>query len=357
MKILIRGANWIGDSIMSIPAMRKLRRIFPDSNISLHTRALTEGLFQNASFLDDIISFEKRRWPVADIYDNSTFLRDGDFDLAVLFPNSFESALTTFLSRIPNRIGYNKDARGLLLTHPVAVPEWKNRRHEVFYYLNLVDEVERKVLGRSSPETVLPDISLDVSELRRNEALDMLVKAGIDQKKKTVLLGVGSTNSNAKRWPAERFARLADKLQKEMGANVILVGSKGDHEAAVSVLRKADLPPLNIVGATTVAEAAAVISVADLLISNDMGLAHIAPAVGTRSITIFGPTNVVTTGPFSPIATVLRHDVPCSPCMLRKCPIDHRCMTGISPETVFQFATTILSEHETEKYETTGSIS
>ena len=258
MKILIRGANWIGDSIMSIPAMRKLRGIFPDSNISLHTRSLTEGLFQNASFLDDIISFEKRRWPVADIYDNSTFLRDGDFDLAVLFPNSFESALTTFLSRIPNRIGYNKDARGLLLTHPVAVPEWKNRRHEVFYYLNLVDEVERKVLGRSSPETVPPDISLDVSELRRNEALDMLVEAGIDKKKKTVLLGVGSTNSNAKRWPAERFARLADKLQKEMGANVILVGSKGDHEAAVSVLRKADLAPLNIVGATTVAEAAAV---------------------------------------------------------------------------------------------------
>ena len=357
MKILIRGANWIGDSIMSIPALRKLRRIFPDSNITLHTRSLTEGLFRNASFLDDIISFEKRSWPVVNIYDNATFLRDENFDLAILFPNSFESALTTFLSRIPNRIGYNKDARGLLLTYPVAVPEWKNRRHEVFYYLNLVDEVERKLLGRSTVQSSLPDISLEISESRKLGALEMLIKAGIDRDRKTVLLGVGSTNSNAKRWRADRFAILADKLQKETGANVILVGSQGDHQAAVDVVKKARTEPLNMVGATTVAEAAAMISVADLLISNDMGLAHIAPAVGTRSITLFGPTNVVTTSPFSPIATVLRHDVPCAPCMLRECPIDHRCMTGISADTVFDTAIAVLSEPEKEIYETTGNFS
>ena len=342
---------------MSISPMRKLRRIFPDSNITLHTRSLTEGLLRNASFIDDIISFEKRNWPVANVYDNATFLRDEGFDLALLFPNSFESALTTFLSRIPNRIGYNKDARGLLLTHPVAVPEWKNRRHEVYYYLNLVDEVDRKVLGRGSLQYVLPDVSLEVYQARKLEAIEILSRNGVDRERKTVLLGVGSTNSNAKRWPAERFAVLSDKLQKELGVNVILVGSEGDTQAVLNVVQAARLPPLNLVGSTSVGEAAAVISIADLLISNDMGLAHIAPAVRTRSITIFGPTNVLTTSPFSPMATVLRHDVACSPCMLRECPIDHRCMTGISPETVFETAIAALTESEVDAYETTGSIS
>ena len=220
MKILIRGANWIGDSIMSIPAMRRIRGIFPDGHITLHTRSLTEGLFQNASFLDDIISFEKGGWRVASLYDNATFLRDEGFDLAVLFPNSFESALTAFLSRVPNRIGYNKDARGLLLTHPVAVPEWKNRRHEVFYYLNLVGEIERKILGRNSVQNEMPDISLDVSEERKLEARGMLAELGVKLGRTIVLLGVGSTNSHANRWPAASFAALADKLKRERDAGV-----------------------------------------------------------------------------------------------------------------------------------------
>src|SRR5687767_8185476 len=107
MKILVRGTNWIGDSIMSIPAMRELRRLFPDSHITLHTRSLCEGLFRNAAFLDGIISFERNRWPITDVYDNARFLKDEGFDLAILFPNSFESALVPFLARVPIRIGYN----------------------------------------------------------------------------------------------------------------------------------------------------------------------------------------------------------------------------------------------------------
>ena len=125
MKILIRSTNWIGDAIMSIPAMREMRRIFPDAHITLHTRSICEGLFSNASFIDEIVAYEKNRWPITDVYDNTAFLSEQGFDLALLFPNSFQSALIPFLSRIPSRIGYNKDLRGLLLTHPVAVPEWK----------------------------------------------------------------------------------------------------------------------------------------------------------------------------------------------------------------------------------------
>src|SRR5437879_2191634 len=135
MKILVRGANWIGDAVMSIPALKELRRIFPDARITLHTRTWAEGLFAEAPFIDELVTFDKSPWAARDVYDNSQFLRADGYDLAIVFPNSFESALTSFLSSIPRRIGYNKDLRGLLLTDPVAVPEWHNRRHQVFYYL------------------------------------------------------------------------------------------------------------------------------------------------------------------------------------------------------------------------------
>ena len=358
MKILIRGTNWIGDSIMSIPAMREVRRIFPEAHITLHTRSLTEGLFANASFLDEIVSFEKNRWPFMDVYDNSSFLREEGFDAAILFPNSFESALTTFLAGIPVRIGYNKDVRGFLLTHPVPVPEWKHRRHEAFYYLNLVSIAGQKLLGRETVSLSAPDANLEVSEERRVEAEKVLAAAGIDTLKQTVLLGVGSTNSNAKRWPAERFAQLSDQLQDTAGVNVVLIGSDGDAAAAAAVTSLVRRQPIDLVGKTTVAEAAALISIADLVIANDMGLAHVAPSVGTKTIVIFGPTNPLTTRPFSDRAEVIRHDVPCSPCMLRECPIDHRCMTGISPDAVMAAATRMLAEPiDEEVYETSGSIS
>src|SRR5436190_12842394 len=157
MKILVRGTNWIGDSVMSVPALRELRRVFPDDHITLHTRSWAEGLFSDASFIDEIVPYDPQKWKIKDAIDNSEFLRDDGFDLAILMPNSFESALTTWLTRIPRRIGYNKDLRGLLLTDPVPVPEWKNRRHEVFYYLNLIAEVEDRVLGRRSVSETEPN--------------------------------------------------------------------------------------------------------------------------------------------------------------------------------------------------------
>src|SRR5687768_8333097 len=115
MKILVRGTNWIGDAVMSIPALRELRRVFPDAFITLHTRSWADGLFHDASFIDELVTYDKNRWKIKDIYDNSQFLRSDGFDLGILLPNSFESALTSFLTRIPRRFGYNKDVRGLLL--------------------------------------------------------------------------------------------------------------------------------------------------------------------------------------------------------------------------------------------------
>lgn len=338
MKILVRGTNWIGDAVMSVPALRELRRAFPDASISLHTRSWADGLFRDSSLFDELVTFDKHRWAVKDVLDNSRFLRDDGFDLAILLPNSFESALTSFITRIPRRFGYNKDVRGLLLTDPIAVPEWKNRRHEVFYYLNLIAEVERRVLSRETVSNSYPDTSLEVSVERRMAARAGLVAAGIDLSRPTVGLGVGSRNSRAKRWPAARYALLNDRLQAELGANVVLIGSSSESGIAAEVAILSEHAPTDLAGRTDLAEAVALLAEIDLLISNDMGLAHVAPAVGTQTITIFGPTNPETTQPYSINAQIVRHRVECSPCMLRDCPIDHRCMTRISVDEVLAAA-------------------
>lgn len=357
MKILVRGTNWIGDAVMSVPALRELRRIFPDDRITLHTRSWADGLFRDVDFIDELVTFEKHRWQIKDVYDNTQFLRDDRYDLAVLLPNSFESALTSFLTRIPRRIGYNKDVRGLLLTDPVAVPEWKNRRHEVYYYLNLIGEIEKRVVGRETVAASIPDVTLNISAERKAAARQTLALAGADSSKKLVALGVGSTNSRAKRWPAENYARLNDMLQNKAGVSVVLVGSKGDSDVAEAVLRASKIKPIDLTGKTDLGEAAAILSVADLMVSNDMGLAHVAPAVGTDTIAIFGPTDPDTTRPFSDKAEVLRKPVECSPCMLRDCPIDHRCMIWLTVDDVFRAADLRLNPDEDDIEETTGSIS
>jgi len=338
MKIVVFGTNWIGDAVMTIPAMRELRRIFPEASISLFTRSWAEGLFINASFIDDIVSFDKAKSRIRGLFDQRQFLLEDRFDLAILFPNSFRSALTSALARIPRRFGYNKDLRGLLLTDPIAVPEWKNQRHEVFYYLNLIAEVEKRVLGTDSVLQIEPDTMLEISETRKLEARSILTAAGADLSKRVIALGVGSTNSRAKRWPTQQFAELNDKLQNELNANVILVGSQDEIEIANEVSSLAKRNPLILAGSTDLAQAAALLSEVDLLISNDMGLAHLAPAVGTKTLVIFGPTNPDTTRPYSTNANVIREPVECSPCMLRDCPIDHRCMTRISVDEVFGIA-------------------
>ena len=337
MKILVRGANWIGDAVMSVPALRQLRRIFPDDHITLHSRSWAEGIFRDASFIDEIIAFESQRWKFREIIDNADFLRQDEYEFAVLFPNSLESSLTALLSKIPRRVGYNKDLRGLLLTDPVPVPEWKNRRHESYYYLNLVCEVERRLVGTTASAHAEMDTRIEISEYRKEQARTDLGDAGVDMSRRLVGLGVGSTNSRAKRWPVERFAELNDRLH-EAGCSVVLLGSPDDAEVASRVGNACIHRPTDLTGKTSLDSVAAILSVLNLFISNDMGLAHLAPAVETETIAIFGPTNPDTTRPLSHHATVVREPVDCSPCMLRDCPIDLRCMTRIDAGRLFDLS-------------------
>lgn len=340
-KIFARGTNWVGDAVMQIPALQELRRLFPSAHIALYTRSWARGIFADADFLDEIITFEKSDSKVRDAFAQAKIIREGDFDLAVLFPNSFESALVAKLAKIPIRFGYAKDGRGFLLTDAVKIPEWKNQRHEAFYYLNLVAEIEREFSGTTTTLNIEPQINLKVSDERKLLAREFLESRSIDLSKKIVALGVGSTNSRAKRWQAESYAKLNDKLQTEIGANVVLVGAKDELDVSQEVYEKSAIKPTILTGETDLAQATAILSVVDLLVSNDMGLAHVAPAVGTKTLVIFGPTNELTTQPIG--SEIIRKQVECSPCMLRDCPIDHRCMTGISPDEVFLRAQKLLS--------------
>jgi heptosyltransferase-2 len=327
---------------MAIPAMRRLRQSFPRAEITLHTRSWAEGIFRDADFIDRILTFDKTSSKIKDVVRESRALREKKFDIALLLPNSFESALVAKLAGIPKRFGYAKDGRSLLLTSAVKVPEWKNMLHEVFYYLNLVSALENDQHAAPSAPGPPPQPDLRVSDERRAAIREKLRGLSLDTAKQTVALGVGSTNSRAKRWPAGRYAELNDRLQEELNANVVLVGGPDEVDVSREVFDGSRRKPVVLTGQTDLAEAVALLAEVDLLISNDMGLAHIAPAVGTKTLVIFGPTNPETTRPFSDDAVIIKEGVDCSPCMLRDCPIDHRCMTRISVNDVFEKATVSL---------------
>lgn len=343
MKIVVRGTNWIGDAVMTIPALRELRRIFPAAHISLHTRSWAQGIFQDADFIDQILTFEKERNSLQTVRNQARIWREKKFDLCLLLTNSFQTALVAKLGKAKKIYGYKNEGRSFLLTNSYHKPVWKNENHEVFYYLNLIAEIEKDFCGT---ETVLkhqPRFELEVSTERRANARKILAENGIDLSKQIIALGVGSTNSRAKRWGTENYAKLNDLLQSKLKANIILIGSEDELDVSREVSANAELKPYILTGQTSLSEAVAILSEIDLLVSNDMGLAHICSALGTNTLTIFGPTNPKTTKPWN-AEIIRRQDVECSPCMLRECPIDHRCMTWISPTVVFEKAKNIVEK-------------
>ena len=336
MKILVRGTNWIGDAVMTLPAIAKLRQLFPNAHLTLQTRDWAKGILGQANLFDEIIT------PTS-LLDQIRAIRQRQFDLAVVFPNSFSSAFVVRLGGVTRSFGYAAERRSILLSDPVPTPEWKDSRHEVHYYLELIAAVEKSFFGNTmSFHDLEPRISL--SDVQRLDALEMLRENGVDPTLRTIAIAPGSTNSRAKRWLPERFAALADDLISRLNVNVVLLGSKDDKEISQRVSDMATQKTIDMTGRTDIVEAAAILGVVDLLVSNDMGLAHLAPAVGTKTLVIFGPTNSVTTRPMSTNASIISADVECAPCMLRDCPIDHRCMTRVSAEDVFGRVAKLLSE-------------
>ena len=332
-RVVVRGTNWVGDSVMTVPALRALRRVLPDANITLAIRPGAKGIFSEADFIDDVLVYNRKN--AFSVIPQVREWRRRQFDLAVLFQNAFEAALIPFLAGVPVRLGYTTESRQALLTHPLAVPDWRSARHEVFYYLYLVTALEQMLFGSSSICEAEPDASIQISDERKVEARDLLRAHGVREENSVVAICPGSINSRAKRWPAEAYAALADRLI-ESQRQVLLIGSQEEVEVSRDVMSRMRHRPVVLTGKTSLDEITAVLAFVDLIVTNDTGPAHIGAALSRPTIVIFGPTNPLTTRPFSPEAEILRHPPECAPCMLRDCPIDHRCMTAITVDEVFE---------------------
>ena len=344
-RVAVRGVNWVGDAVMTVPALRDLRQLLPATHITLVTRPWARDIFEGADFIDDVLlvadeANQPRSW-LRQIWE----WRRRRFDLALLLPNAFAPALIAAAARVPLRVGYATQNRRRLLTHPFAAPAWRGERHEVFYYRQLVREIEQ-LLAQSgdAPRVAVrePDFALHVAPARGDAAAQLLRRYGVKRDQPIVALCPGSTNSRAKRWPAERYAALADQLIAQAGAQVIIIGALEESDVTQQVSAHMRQHPTVLTGEMSLAETVAVLRVVDLLITNDTGPAHIAAALGVQTLVIFGPTNPATTRPFGPSAEVVRRPPDCAPCMLRDCPIDHRCMTAISAEEIFARAVSLL---------------
>jgi heptosyltransferase II len=341
-RVVVRGVNWVGDAVMTVPALRALRRLMPHAHVTLATRPWAEGIFADADFVDDLLLLDEARGLRSFLRQVSAW-RARRFDLAVLFPNAFEPALVAAAARVPLRLGYATDGRAPLLTHPLPPPDWRSTRHEVFYYLYLVAALEHTLTGAQTVTTREPEFALAVSADRQAAARELLRAHGVLFDRPLVVLCPGSINSRAKRWPVEHYATLADQLIAKARATVAIIGSPAEADVTAEVRAHMRQQPVVLTGATSLAETVAVLSVADLLVTNDTGPAHIAAALERPTLVIFGPTNPLTTRPFGPAAEIIRHPPDCAPCMLRDCPIDHRCLTAITPAEVFERAVAMLS--------------
>jgi len=335
-RILIRGPNWVGDAILSLPALANLRKALPQGRITLLVKPWVSDLFEGSPFLDEVIVYEEkgRHRGLAGRLRLAFELRERRFDTAILFQNAFEAAFLVFLAGIPHRIGYTTDGRGPLLTIGVKPEEKHLRGHQRDYYLGLLQAVG---LDRGERHPFLP-----VTDGQQVEVGKVLQAAGIREGGRLIGMNPGSAYGGAKRWPLERYAILADALESRLGAKVVLLGSPQDMAIAARIETLARSRPINLAGRIPLKLLPALLRGCQVLVSNDTGAAHVAAAVGTPVVVIFGPTDPKRTAPLGPFHQIIAHPPSCAPCFLRECPIDHRCMTAVTVEEVFAAVSTIL---------------
>jgi heptosyltransferase-2 len=328
-RLLIRSTNWIGDAVMTTPAVRAVRRNFPAARITLLAKPWVAPIFAHSPDIDEVLIYR------APGRDGGAFgpvrvarrLRRRRFDAAILLQNAFEAALISFLAGTPLRIGYDRDARGLLLTHAVPCPPVIRRGHQIDYYLNLLAAVGLGIDGKEPRITVSPQAVLRASRRlsqHRRHAADRLV--GINP---------SAAYGPAKQWHPRRFARLADQLQDRSCCGILIFGGPDDRALGDAISRMARRPVINLAGKTDLQEAMALIAACRVFVTNDSGLMHVAAALRVPLVAIFGSTNPAATGPTGPNSRVVRSRLPCSPCLKTHCPLGHYdCMAAIEVEQV-----------------------
>ena len=337
-KILIRGTNWIGDVVMTLPAIATVREAYPTARISILVKPWVADLLRISPDVDEVIVYERpgAHGGLGGFFRLVGELRSRKFDMAILLQNAIEAAIIAWLARIPVRAGYNTDGRGILLTHPVMRSKEIHRVHQLKYYLEML-----KTLGL---EASRKDARLLIGKEEKALSDRILKERGVADASLLIGLAPGATYGPAKRWYPERFASVADRLIDRFSARVLIFGSGGDHEIARKVQEKAGHTLIDLTGETTLREAISLIARCRLFVTNDSGLMHVAGALGIPTVAIFGSTNPLTTSPVGQKNIVITKNVPCSPCLKETCPTDFICMDLVTADEVYDTAVSLLEK-------------
>lgn len=323
MKLLIRSTNWVGDAIMALPALRAVRTRFPEAEITILARPYVAFIYKNQRVCDNMMFVDYKRDMVGE-------LREQKFDKALLLQNAFEAAWFTWRAGIPERIGYARDGRSLLLTKAVPVPKpGEIPAHEQYYYLELV---RRAGWLNSLPNETF--IGLDVPEENRQRAAQFLCSNSVRPDSLRIAIGAGASYGSAKCWPPDRFAELANRLQAQSAVDIILFGTRAEQPVSSAIAAGMHRPPIDLTGKTPIDDLPSLLSQCHLFIGNDSGAMHVAAAVGLPVVAVFGPTDPFGTASVTPRCSIVQEKPYCSPCFLRRCPTDHRCMTRVTPDAV-----------------------
>jgi len=340
-QVFIRSTNWIGDAVMSVAALREFRRLYPHDHLVLAARPWVAGLFENQGLVDQVISIETTTSRVANFKHAVAVARSSD--RALLLQNAFGSALVALAARVPERLGYSTDGRKLLLTRS-GLPRIKRLgRHQIYYYLDLLYQVGLSDRDYLSDSDFKPDIHLVPAPNAVESAAQLLADNGVVRERPVVGVNPGAFFGSAKRWFIDRYAALADLLIQRLDAQVLIFGSAGEREIADGIRGMMQCRPIILAGTTDLRSLLALISRCDLFITNDSGPMHLAAALDTPQIALFGSTDEIATGPYSSKALVVHKHVECSPCLLRECPLDLRCFDRIQVDEVYELAKTSLT--------------
>ncbi|MGH7410225.1 MAG: lipopolysaccharide heptosyltransferase II [Candidatus Methylomirabilis sp.] len=328
--ILVRGPNWLGDAVLALPVLANLRRSFPGARISFLARPSVSDLFRASPFIDELLEVPRRNqlaWA-------ATALKRRRFELILLLPNSFETALIGALAGIPHRIGYATDGRWPLLTVGVCHPS-RTSLHQADSYLELLRALRWDAWDRPTGVRLPPGSDLDAESL--------LAASGVRAGAPLFGINAGAAYGTAKRWPPERFAEAADVLADRLNATPILFGSPGEASLTVAIRHRMRGTAIDLGGRTSLTTFASLLGRCRFLLTNDTGAMHLAAALGVSCVALFGPTDPRITGPLGPGHQVLRVPPACSPCRYRDCPIDHRCMRAIEMEQVVASAESLFN--------------
>ena len=324
----MRLPNWIGDVVMATPALAALRRHWPLTHITVGGPAHCAPLLSGSTLFDDLIELPRRTvagW--AGLLTSARRVADGNFDRAILLTNSFSSALVLAMARVPGRAGYSGGGRSALLTESLAHPREAGRHRlptpMVEYYFRLLEHLG---IPRGDHH-----YQLSTTEEDESRAKDWLVGQGLVDCAPLVGIHPGSSFGPSKLWYADRFAAVADGLAAQAGARVVVFCGPGERDLARSIAASTSSAVVTAADAPMeLSTLKAVVRRLALLISTDTGPRHLGPAFGVPTVVLMGSTDPRFTNTNLSGSVVLREEVPCSPCQLKRCPIDHRCMTRLS---------------------------